>query len=556
VIAKRIPSRKGGAGFAQLGAYLLNVKAGGDPASWTRLNAYILDPDHAGGKVAWSRVTNCQSDDPGWAVKEILSTQARNTRSRSGKNYHLVVSFPEGEKPTRAQLETIEDTVCAAIGFGEHQRISAVHRNTDNRHLHIAINKVHPRTLRNIAPWYDYYQLQEICAELEITHGLTRTNHGEEVMRGQQWGRAGDFEAHQGGISFLRWIREEVRPALLKARECGAWQDLHLELARHGLEMKPRGTGLVIGRRGARPLHVKATGVDRLLSMQSLTAALGSFTPPDERARQQVAETEYAPGVPKRDGSLYEAFRKERDSALQERTAALAALRVQHRAYAEELRSWYCERFRKERASGLTGALRRDAVQHLRNEVRKDRAARIQREAKARQETRARHPIPTWQNYLEAEAARGNEAALAALRSRARRRELVAAQLLQAGDAEEARHVIRCHLRPVIRRDGRVIYQLSDGGAVSDETGQVRVSQVTDGAAFFALSLASERFGSRPLVVKGTEEFRTQVATLAGQKGLDVTFADPRLESQRVLAAFRWEREVGRGHGHDDGLQR
>jgi len=34
-----------------------------------------------------------------------------------------------------------------------------------------------------------------------------------------------------------------------------------------------------------------------------------------------------------------------------------------------------------------------------------------------------------------------------------------------------------------IRRDGRVIYQLCDGGALSDEARLVRVSQVTDGAA-------------------------------------------------------------------------
>jgi hypothetical protein len=95
-------------------------------------------------------VTNCQSDDPGWAVKEILGTQARNTRSQSDKNCHLVVSFPEGEKPTWAQLEDIEDAICAAIGFAEHRRISAVHQNTDNWHLHVAINKVHPRTFRNI----------------------------------------------------------------------------------------------------------------------------------------------------------------------------------------------------------------------------------------------------------------------------------------------------------------------------------------------------------------------------------------------------------------------
>jgi Relaxase/Mobilisation nuclease domain len=232
VIAKRIPSPKRGAGFTQLGAYVLSAKTGDDPTSWTRLSACIFDADHTGEKVAWSRVTNCQSDDPGWAVKEILATQAQNTRSRSDKNYHLVVSFPEAEKPTRAQLEDIEDTICAAIGFAEHQRVSAVHQNTDNLHLHVAINKVHPRTLRIVEPWYDHYRLQEICVELEIRHGLTRTNHGAEVAHRQR-GRGlrsapgwrvvpaldsrGGTSRPSGGARLLRLAGAAHRPCPLRA---------------------------------------------------------------------------------------------------------------------------------------------------------------------------------------------------------------------------------------------------------------------------------------------------------------------------------------------------
>jgi hypothetical protein len=303
-------------------------------------------------------------------------------------------------------------------------------------------------------------------------------------------------------------------------------------------------------------LQVKASDVDRLLSVQSLTAALGPYQPPGELAREQSAEVAYDPGTPKRSGALYEAFRTERDGALRERAVALAALSLQHRTYAEQLRAWYRERVRQERASGLAGAFRRDALRHLREKQREDRTTRIRREAKERHDLRAIYRIPVWPGWLEVEAARGNEAALAALRSRARRREVVATQLLAAESADEARHVIRGHLRPAIRRDGRVIYQLSDGGAVSDEARQVRVSQVTDGAVFFALSLASERFGPRPLVVKGTEEFCRQVAVLAGQKELAVTFADPKLEAHRVIAGFEHARADEHGHDRDNGLSR
>ena len=96
MIAKRIVREKAASDFERLGAYVLNAKGGVDPASWSRLGAYVLDAAHQGEKVAWARVSNCQSDDPGWAVKEISATQARNTRSQADKSYHLVVSFPGG----------------------------------------------------------------------------------------------------------------------------------------------------------------------------------------------------------------------------------------------------------------------------------------------------------------------------------------------------------------------------------------------------------------------------------------------------------------------------
>ena len=216
MIAKRVMSPKGGSGFERLGAYVLNAKGRADPAEWTRLNAYILDAGHDGEKVAWARVSNCQSDDPGWAVKEIVATQARNTSSRSDKSYHLVVSFPEGERPTRTQMEAIEDRLCAAIGFAEHQRVSAVHQNTDNWHLHVAISKVHPQTLRSLEPFRDHFRLQQACAELEIEFGLKREPHTTGPEKGREAGckvrgRAADFEAQQGAHPSCAGCRNRPR---------------------------------------------------------------------------------------------------------------------------------------------------------------------------------------------------------------------------------------------------------------------------------------------------------------------------------------------------------
>ena len=547
---------KGGAGFSRLGAYVLNARAEVDPASWTRLNTYILDSGHAGEKVAWARVTNCQADDPGWAVKEILATQAHNSRSRSDKSYHLVVSFPEGEKPTRAQMEDIEDRLCAAIGFEAHQRVSAVHQNTDNWHLHVAINKVHPTTFRNVMSVRDHYRLQEACADLEIRHGLTREPHTVDPRQGadrrqrKTRGAAADFEAQHGGQSFGTWIREEAAEALLAARDSGkGWPELHRVAASYNLEIKPRGAGMVIGHRGDARLHVKASDVKRGLSMQALADAIGPFVAPAQTGPVEPAQAGYT--RPSSTGPLYEIFQRERATSLAYRDAAMSALRERHVTYDRQLRDYYRERLRQERLTGLRGVLRRDSFRHIADQRSRDHAERKAREAQERRQVRAQHPILNWQGFLEAEAGRGSEAALRALRARQQQRERVVAALLEAADAGEARHIVYQHLRPVVRRDGRVIYRVADGGLVSDEARQVRDNQMTAGAAFLALTLAVDRFGTRPLNVEGTEDFRRQVVQLAGMKGLGVTFADAGLERQRQETVATRANTLDRGAERD-----
>ena len=110
-------------------------------------------------------------------------------------------------------------------------------------------------------------------------------------------------------------------------------------------------------------------------------------------------------------------------------------------------------------------------------------------------------------------------------------------------------------MKPAVRRDGRMIYRVPDGGIVSDEATQVRVPQPTTAAAFFALSLAADRFGGRPLIVKGTEAFQSQVATVAAVEGIAVSFADPGLERERV-GRTRELRSASQNHGHNQEASR
>ena len=147
----------------------------GQSSDFRDLVKYILDP--AKLDPATIRITNCDAETPDDVIAVVKATQKMNARAEGDPTYHLVVAFPPGERPAPDQLADIEEELCAAIGLGEHQRISVGHIDKDHFHVHVAINKVHPENFRFIEPYFDKLKLNAARKRLEIKHGLTRTNH-------------------------------------------------------------------------------------------------------------------------------------------------------------------------------------------------------------------------------------------------------------------------------------------------------------------------------------------------------------------------------------------
>ena len=107
-------------------------------------------------------------DDYAEGIAEVQDTQVLNTRVQSAKTYHLVVSFrPEDQaRLTPEVLRSIEQRFAAALGLSEHQRHCAVHTDTQNIHLQVGYNLIHPTTLtRNDHSW-DYNKRDALCREL------------------------------------------------------------------------------------------------------------------------------------------------------------------------------------------------------------------------------------------------------------------------------------------------------------------------------------------------------------------------------------------------------
>ena len=548
MISKRIDRSGKTSDFARLGRYVLEANDEHAEILWTRTAEYVVDLNGSGDKVLWSRLSNCEAEIPILAIAEIEATQAQNTRSKVDKTYHCVISFPEGEHPSREQLEDIEDSICEALGFGAHQRISAVHQDTDNIHLHLAINKVHPKTLNVLEPYRDYYIRDKACRMLEQKHGLLIDNG---MGQGQRLNRAGDLEAHHGEQSLLSWVQEQVGERLKQICHQGNdWQALHAVLAEYNLVIKPRGNGLVIGTQDD-GLHVKASSVDRGLSFKKLTDRLGPYQPPLQQGQEQaqMKNEGFSPSEGKHyqwrlrqpqegAGLLWGQYQRERERMSQERAIALNRFKLDQQQARQVVLNELASRRASIKANPkLTAKTRRGLYQELSKE-RADRLIRLKEQsAQQRESIWQQYPRAGWDDWLTQQSSQGSLDALTILRKRQQARRRFTTALLTVANLDEAKTLIRADLKPTVRRNGDVLYRLKDGGRVEDTIQAIHVPEVTEAATLFALTLADERFQGKALVVEGTNEFKVKVAEMAAIQGLNVKFAAPELDQMRERIA-------------------
>src|ERR1700716_1123687 len=219
-----------------------------------KLVAYLLDPQGKKTRVGEVTITNCVSTDITWAVREIAATQALNARAKSDRTYHLLISLRAGESPDAQTLRVIEERFCKELGYAEHQRISVVHHDTDNVHIHVAINKIHPQNLTLQDPIADYKKRSKLCAILEHELGLAQDNH----QRGQT--RRNDVMPKSGQESFQAWLQRFAQSFV----DATTWEEFHGIAEVHGVRLELRANGFVFTDL-RNQIHVKASAIDRQL---------------------------------------------------------------------------------------------------------------------------------------------------------------------------------------------------------------------------------------------------------------------------------------------------
>lgn len=372
--------------------------------SFKRLADYITRADKPEPIAPW--ITHCSDQPYEVAVKSIESAQDL-VNSKKDLSYHLILSFHPEDDLSPKRLAYIESECCKALGFDGHQRMSALHRDTNNPHLHIAINRVHPKTKRQITPYYSHKTLAKFSQRMELELGLTPDNH---TPKHELSTAARDMEAYSGKVSMERYVIEEVRDSLQTPSN---WQDLQQQLQRFGLSIKPHKDGFVVGDGS---VFVKADLLGKDISDK--IDGFGEWQQVEVKGNQP--EKSYQPA---KSDDLWSEYQIQRNEGLAARKALREEIAGQSSRHYEGLQDKYTKlRDEIKRSRLLTGKQKFKLYKQLGEARRKEYQRAKTNYQQQRTQSRTNHPLPTWQEFLVDKAVSGDMAALKKLQNQVSKR--------------------------------------------------------------------------------------------------------------------------------------
>ena len=237
--------------------------------------------EHSGGLNFLSRTHTGQR-------LEMISLATETVHSKMPVS-HFVFSWREYEQPTAEQVDELVDIFLQEMGLEGCQTVYGLHWNTENYHVHIAVNRMHPLTMKVIAPnhGFDIEAAHKVLALVEHRQGWSReanarytvSETGDIVPRPKRNAApkpkppALDFERATGEKSAQRIAQERGHAIIQDAK---SWAELHAMLASVGLRFERKGSGAILF---VGAIAVKASSVARAFSMGKLCKRLGEFVP-------------------------------------------------------------------------------------------------------------------------------------------------------------------------------------------------------------------------------------------------------------------------------------
>lgn len=167
-------------------------------------------------------------EDADLALSVMQLIQEGNVRTKRDKTYHVVISLhPNDRKLADREFADIVRRTVAAVGLQEHQYIAVRHSDQDHEHVHIAVNKIHPVTLKVHHPFRDIPLFKVLADELEKELGLYQVDRS---VRRIDSDRSPDYESAREVQSFSRWARGRIGERI-DLDGVSNWNELHARLA-------------------------------------------------------------------------------------------------------------------------------------------------------------------------------------------------------------------------------------------------------------------------------------------------------------------------------------
>lgn len=214
------------------------------------------DADRDPHRLAWMETRNLFVKDPD-RIPAMMRATAAQSRKCQKPVYHMIISWRPDEAVSDVTMREVADQALFDLGLNEHQAVLAAHRDTDHRHLHILVNRVHPETGKAWHTSKDWARFERSIARQALERGLLkvdgRHNSPEQMARENKRARDGEYQmirrlGHE--VPKDRWSLEEIKSRRLQLapifEQSRSWDQLTRLLSAEGLTLTAKGQGLVI----------------------------------------------------------------------------------------------------------------------------------------------------------------------------------------------------------------------------------------------------------------------------------------------------------------------
>ena len=206
-----------------------------------------IPPHRRDGKSSFKDLINCCLGITGHAKNSVLHIRTKNLYSPPEKAYlemeglsfenprcknpvlHFILSWRDYESPTNEQVDEAVNIALKELDLQDCQALWALQSDTDNLHVHIAVNRISPETLKPIHPAGGWTKkaLERASRKIEFLQGweIEKTgryeiNSSGQILEKKEFSRseisqkARDIEAHTGAESFERFAKHETAEIL------------------------------------------------------------------------------------------------------------------------------------------------------------------------------------------------------------------------------------------------------------------------------------------------------------------------------------------------------